>query len=864
MQMCDLCPPADAVKEGEKTYYFVNHKGQFIKAYKTHGYDPRKRPWYEAAKEAKGELVWLDIYSHSSGHTLGMTAAKAITSNNEVVAVVAADFTISYFSGFLKLVTRMISQEEGFIIDFKTGLMVASSSGIGQVAKKIVDQGLEAQGLPGSFQAKQHWLVVVTCPVKAFMEKSWEQQAWAEQRSAQVRQELRTDLAAQEVNTIWTCVTFTFLGALIMICIGLAVTRPLKRISTEMLSMAKLEFLPQDPLKAEIGAGKSLRRRSSTSFVSLRYVGRLMSTLTGSVKREDTEPGSSSSSSSGSDTDSQDEADCSLYVEEGGGCWTHATPKEVINIREAFIYMVAGLKSFARYMDPEIMRILVKSRRQAQLGMGKAEVTVFFSDIANFTTIAESLEPETFMSMLTEYLDEMSKIIMAKRGVVGEFIGDAIMAWWNVPINLGQEHTATALDAALAQQNRLAELRETWHLQRLPDVRVRMGLVKGNVLAGNIGSSQRMKYGLVGDSVNLASRLEGLCKYYGVSIIIEQDAAFAPGVQSRFQLRLLDLVIVKGRTQPTELYQLVCEKAVLPEAFDSPEDLQFFIDAYSQIHRLYRLKSFDACASALHHYRQRLPDDVGCPKAIMERTLRLVALLREAEEVKAPKGVPCDGKVVSFDNALAFLQRYNRFLRDLGPKLASPQVTFHWTAEENFQSIVESNLRVPKADPTEANGVKKKHGAAFGRGIYTCPDYKMAKEDFSYGASATFACLALPGRQLTRHHDPSEAEASAKLLNDAVDSAVTPCTLEAMEDTGRERWRRSERESASSAPSEQAFIGEGDLPYGGDLQAAMRAQDRPAVKMLMSMRDQKKDQVTTRGGRRWGARKAEHLRNLGS
>ena len=73
--------------------------------------------------------------------------------------------------------------------------------------------------------------------------------------------------------------------------------------------------------------------------------------------------------------------------------------------------------------------------------MGKADVTIFFSDIANFTTMAESLEAETFMSLLTEYLDEMSKIIMAKRGVVGEFIGDAIMAWWNVPIDLGQEHT---------------------------------------------------------------------------------------------------------------------------------------------------------------------------------------------------------------------------------------------------------------------------------------------------------------------------------------------------------------------------------------------------------------------------------------
>ena len=204
------------------------------------------------------------------------------------------------------------------------------------------------------------------------------------------------------------------------------------------------------------------------------------------------------------------------------------------------------------------------------------------------------------------------------------------MAWWNVPIDLGQENTAMELDEALAQQNRLVELRETWHLQRLPDVRVRMGLVKGNVLAGNIGSSQRMKYGLVGDSVNLASRLEGLCKYYGVSIIIEQDAAFAPGVQSRFQLRLLDLVIVKGRTQPTELYQLVCEKAVLPETFDSPEDLQFFIDAYSQIHRLYRLKSFDACASALHHYWRQFPDDV--PSKMLLR--RVETLLGE--------GVPAD------------------------------------------------------------------------------------------------------------------------------------------------------------------------------------------------------------------------------
>mmetsp|Transcript_22991 Transcript_22991/g.42305 ORF Transcript_22991/g.42305 Transcript_22991/m.42305 type:complete len:999 (-) Transcript_22991:7-3003(-) len=135
-------------------------------------------------------------------------------------------------------------------------------------------------------------------------------------------------------------------------------------------------------------------------------------------------------------------------------------------------------------------------------------------------------------------------------------------------------------------------------------------------------------------------------------------------------------------------------------------------------------------------------------EAITTRTMSLIELLRNAPDVKAPSGVPCEGKVVNFDAALAFTTRYCRLLRDCGPEVAAPRVTYHWTAEENFQSIVETNLRVP--DP--ATGVKKKHGAAFGRGIYTCPDLKMAREDFAYGASATFVCLALPGRQKRRQH----------------------------------------------------------------------------------------------------------------
>ncbi|CAJ1362310.1 unnamed protein product [Effrenium voratum] len=635
---CPLCPPPQALQAGKKTYYFVDERGKYVQTYKISDYDPRTRPWYEKAAAAKGKVVWMDIYNHSSGHTLGMTAAKAVMRGNEVSAIAGADFTVSYLSKFMDFVTGT-AFEESFIVDSE-GLMIAACSGIQQVAKRVAvfDDGLVRrpwtqlpygavqspmrtllnsygslddiplngtmmsddgmylftfmQGL-ASFQARQRWILVVSCPVGTYMKESWIQQAWAAQQSAAVQQQLQVELSQQVLKTIVTCAAFTLLGACIMTWVGIAVTRPLKKISMDMLSMAKLEFLPQSYSRTN-----SMRdfgdRRSTTSF------GRFLSALVG---RDQDSGGSSSSEMDGDHSDPESDIEGSI------GC--SATPKEIVNIRESFVFMVAGLKSFARYMDPEIMRILIQSKRQAQLGMGKADVTVFFSDIANFTTIAESLEPEVFLSMLSEYLDEMSKIIMSERGVVGEFIGDAIMAWWNVPIDLGQEHTAIALHAALSQQHRMRELRDSWEERGLPDVRVRMGLVRGTVLAGNLGSSQRMKYGLVGDSVNLASRLEGLCKYYGVSIIIEEEASRAHGVRTKFHLRLLDLVTVKGRTAATELYELVAEKSTDgAEAEAEASEVLFFVLGFHECHSLFRAQHFAACAERLRRYRQTFPEDV--------------------------------------------------------------------------------------------------------------------------------------------------------------------------------------------------------------------------------------------------------------
>lgn len=128
----------------------------------------------------------------------------------------------------------------------------------------------------------------------------------------------------------------------------------------------------------------------------------------------------------------------------------------------------------------------------------------------------------------------------------------------------------------------------------------------------------------------------------------------------------------------------------------------------------------------------------------MELALELVQVLRAAE-VAAPTGLPCAGFVVNFDIALRFVARFRRMARERGHEAAVPRITFHWTAEENFWSIVEKNLMVP-----DGQNVKRKHGAALGRGVYTCPDFRFAKEDFSYGARACFLCLALVGRQQER------------------------------------------------------------------------------------------------------------------
>jgi len=186
----------------------------------------------------------------------------------------------------------------------------------------------------------------------------------------------------------------------------------------------------------------------------------------------------------------------------------------------------------------------------------RREITVFFSDIRGFTSISEKLSPEKLVHLVNEYLTEMTKIILENKGTVDKFIGDAIMAFWNAPF-LEKDHPKLACQTAIAQIKELDKLKKSWKKRKLPEMDIGIGINTGDAVIGNLGSEDRFDYTAMGDAVNLSSRLEGLTKQYGVSILISESTY--KKVKSDFDFRELDKVKVKGKKITVKIYQLLVE-----------------------------------------------------------------------------------------------------------------------------------------------------------------------------------------------------------------------------------------------------------------------------------------------------------------
>lgn len=229
--------------------------------------------------------------------------------------------------------------------------------------------------------------------------------------------------------------------------------------------------------------------------------------------------------------------------------------REFDQLSRSMVQMSAGLASFRKYLPADLVTSLVRQGIEARLGGQRRRLTILFSDLAGFTGLTES-DPERMIGFLGAHLDDMSQAIHATGGTIDKFIGDSVMAFWNAPGPHDSPEIAACRAALLCRDRFSHMLRNgTWQFERAPGLRI--GLNSGPALVGNIGSHDRLNYTAIGDTVNVASRLEALNKQYGTDILIGEDTAAA--IAPHFILRRLDRVAVYGRKGGMLVSELIAE-----------------------------------------------------------------------------------------------------------------------------------------------------------------------------------------------------------------------------------------------------------------------------------------------------------------
>ena len=226
---------------------------------------------------------------------------------------------------------------------------------------------------------------------------------------------------------------------------------------------------------------------------------------------------------------------------------------EIRDVSGATARMAASLSSFKKYIPTELVRSLFAQGIEAKLGGEMRDLSIFFMDLAGFTQISERLG-DRLIEFLGDYLSEMSAAVQSEDGTIDKYIGDAIMAFWGAPVP-AEDHALRACRAALACQARLAELRRAGADTVSELMRARIGINTGRVLVGNVGSHDRINYSVIGDPVNIASRLEALNKVYGTEIMLGQGTVEEAG--AHLVVRKLDRVAVYGREGGLEIYELL-------------------------------------------------------------------------------------------------------------------------------------------------------------------------------------------------------------------------------------------------------------------------------------------------------------------
>jgi adenylate cyclase len=540
-----------------QTWVFLNqdHKMMIPPVVETASYDPRTRPWFKAAIE-KSEVSVTDAYIFASLRAPGITVSRRITGN--AGAVIAADLTLSQLSSFLR--NQKVGETGVVFIHNDRGALIAYPD-VSQTVKQVSENGKD-----------------VLRPVTV------------------------SDLGKPPLTA-----AFEHYGK--------------NKFDRFVFNVDGLDYIASvSPLSGPFGADKNVavvvpiddfigpisEHRSRTliySLIALIVAIVLITWVSEWIARPIRAVALETQKIRQLIFDPSPEIDSRIT--------------EIRLLTESVAAMKTAIRTFGQYVPKALVEQLIKSDNAQGLGGERRQLSILFSDVANFTDMSEDMSPEDLMLKTSHYFQELGEIILENKGSIDKYIGDAIMAFWNAPLD-DPDHVSNACRTVLLCRLRSQELDMEWASHGEAEMHTRFGLHTGDTVVGNIGSPDRMDYTALGVSVNLAARLEGLNKRYGTQILVSDSVVAV--AKDAFLFRPVDVAVVKGLSQRIDVFEL-CAAMEGPMSIRATERQIELCQRWSPIYDLCANEDWENAEKIVQEFVADFPED-PVARRYLERCLR--------------------------------------------------------------------------------------------------------------------------------------------------------------------------------------------------------------------------------------------------
>ena len=533
---------------GDKTWIYLDRTGKEIgrgETVKT-GYDPTKRPWYRVA-EGKESVAMTDMYVYSNLKKPGVSVSHYFDSFT--MGVFTADITLTELAAFLA--GQQVSESSRMFLFDRRGNLFAHPDE-NRTVKIVADR---KTGKPRLVVAKVADLRDLVANEVFYR---YQYGAW-------------TDLSTFDVDGETYIAKITPIPARYGKDLAIVIIVP---VSEFLGPIADIGIQ-----SAVISGGLILLFLPIVIFISRRISASLHTIA--------------------------DEADAIRRFDLGGTAEVRSRISEIQQLGQSVATMKVALRSFGRYMPEALVETIVDSGIVPTPGGERRYITILFSDIQDFTTLSETLPPEDLLVQTSTYLDEMTAVITRRNGMIDKFIGDAVMAVWN-GLRPNDRHAADACLALLDCRRRVSALNERFVAEGKPAFHTRFGLHTGDTVVGNVGSSERLDFTAIGSTVNMASRTEGLNKFYGTQLLVTETVRDSAG--DAFLFRTIDKVIPKGATRPIRIFELLGTTDPDSPFALSPERMAM-IEHWEKAYALYLDRQWESALSLFEQIHTADPDD---------------------------------------------------------------------------------------------------------------------------------------------------------------------------------------------------------------------------------------------------------------